>query len=531
MDDRQASVVEFRPLRTAAESYDVAILGGGLAGLTLAIHLKQRRPDTSVVVLEKREGPAPDAAFKVGESTVPSGSHYFAEVVGMKDHMEEVHLRKCGLRYWLSTADNADITQRFEKGPIAFPPHVDYQIDRGRFENELASRALSAGVDLLQGCRVGDVTIGADGHSVAFTQMGNETSLQARWVVDAAGRASLLKRKLGLGKDVDHTIDSSWLRLAGGLDLEQWGASDADWMARMTEPGLRQYSTNHLMGEGYWVWMIPLGTGPISIGVCADPRIHPFEEINELDGMIAWLRKHEPQLGEAIDSRRGDIQDFLRVQDFAYGVERQLSPDRWALVGEAGAFADPFYSPGSDFIGYSNSFSGDVIVRDLDGEDVGERIEFYNDFYLRTFASVLSSTEDQYLLYGNLRVTGAKLSYDSVMNHSGTVLLMVKDKLTDLELMKSVNADIDRIYQLNMRTQKLFQEWHSLDPNPAENPTGIGGPIKVLIERIVGLVQDYDDEALRSVIADHARTAEAMSVAVFHKAGSDLPEPPDPERR
>ena len=53
--------------------FDVAILGGGLAGLTLAIQLKQMRPQTTVVVLEKREGPAPLAAFKVGESTV--GAH------------------------------------------------------------------------------------------------------------------------------------------------------------------------------------------------------------------------------------------------------------------------------------------------------------------------------------------------------------------------------------------------------------------------------------------------------------------------
>ena len=33
MTDRQASIPEMRPLRTAAERYDVAILGGGLAGL------------------------------------------------------------------------------------------------------------------------------------------------------------------------------------------------------------------------------------------------------------------------------------------------------------------------------------------------------------------------------------------------------------------------------------------------------------------------------------------------------------------
>src|SRR5687767_10539004 len=136
--ERHASTVEIRPLRPAADRYDVAILGGGLAGLSLAIQLKRQRPDTSVAVLEKREGPAPLAAFKVGESTVPAGAHYFAEVVGMKDHLKEQHLLKCRLRFFLPEGDNSDITKRFEFGPDRFPPHDNYQIDRGLFENELA---------------------------------------------------------------------------------------------------------------------------------------------------------------------------------------------------------------------------------------------------------------------------------------------------------------------------------------------------------------------------------------------------------
>ena len=131
-------------------------------------------------------------------------------------------------------------------------------------------------------------------------------------------------------------------------------------MARMSEPGIRMLSTNHLMGEGYWVWMIPLSSGPISIGVCADPRFHPYEEISEFDRLLSWLHKHEPQLAATIAARQGDVEDFLRVKDFAYGVKQTYSTDRWSLVGEAAAFADPFYSPGSDFIGYGNTFTGDL---------------------------------------------------------------------------------------------------------------------------------------------------------------------------
>ena len=103
------------------DAYDVAVLGGGLAGLTFAIQLKRQRPETSIVVLDKREGDAPEAAFKVGESTVPAGAHYFAEIVGMKEHLEEFHIVKCGLRYFLTAAGNQDITKRVEVGPARFP--------------------------------------------------------------------------------------------------------------------------------------------------------------------------------------------------------------------------------------------------------------------------------------------------------------------------------------------------------------------------------------------------------------------------
>ena len=40
---------------SAGATADVAILGGGLAGLTLAIQLKQRDPAIAVTVLERRK--------------------------------------------------------------------------------------------------------------------------------------------------------------------------------------------------------------------------------------------------------------------------------------------------------------------------------------------------------------------------------------------------------------------------------------------------------------------------------------------
>ena len=46
------------------QPYDVIILGGGLAGLTLSIQLKRHKPDIKILILESRKGAASVAAHK-----------------------------------------------------------------------------------------------------------------------------------------------------------------------------------------------------------------------------------------------------------------------------------------------------------------------------------------------------------------------------------------------------------------------------------------------------------------------------------
>ena len=383
-------------------------------------------------------------------------------------------------------------------------------------------------MDLLQGARVQDVTLAPTGHSVTFTQLGEEVTVKARWVVDAAGRASFLKRKLGMGTNVGHVVNSAWVRLGGGFDLEDWGRHDAGFMARMSEPGQRMFSTNHLFGDGYWMWLIPLSSGPISIGVCTDASIHPFEEISTFDAFLDWLRRHEPQLADVVEARTDDIEDFLRVEDFAYGVERVFSPDRWSLVGEAGAFADPLYSPGSDFIGFGNVFTTDLITRDLDGEDIDALVERHNDFYLRTWAGAMSRTENLYPAFGNAWVTAAKIVWDGQLNHSGIVMLMVKDKLTDTEFMDSVEEDLFRLHRLNLNMQRLFREWNEIEQRPLTGPPA--GVNQLLRDAIARLNAEVDDEGIRDALRTQVSIAEAMAVALFYRAAQALDEPPPEDK-
>lgn len=92
-----------------AAATDVVILGGGLAGLSLAIQLKQREPQIGVIVLERRAHPVREAAFKVGESTVEIGAHYFSSVLGFREHLETEQIRKFGFRFFFPKAATISI--------------------------------------------------------------------------------------------------------------------------------------------------------------------------------------------------------------------------------------------------------------------------------------------------------------------------------------------------------------------------------------------------------------------------------------
>src|SRR6266480_2622556 len=172
------------PAEDSSDQYDVAILGGGMAGLTLALQLKKTRPTARVLVIEKQKHPVPEAAHKVGESTVEIAAHYLRDVLGLQEHLKTQHLRKFGLRMFFSTDGNQDITHRVEYGQIAEAPLPSYQLDRGRFENSLSSELPRQGIAFLDGCKVQQIALQpqSGAHRLLVLHEGNKREFRTRWV-------------------------------------------------------------------------------------------------------------------------------------------------------------------------------------------------------------------------------------------------------------------------------------------------------------------------------------------------------------
>lgn len=438
---------------------DVAIIGGGLAGLTLALQLRQRDPTCAITVIERRAHPVREAAHKVGESTVEIGAHYLAKVLGLQAHLDAEQIRKFGFRFFFSDR-RADLDQCTELGVSELLPTPSWQIDRGRFENFLGEQARALGVRFEDDAVVRTLTLAAgndDDHLVQFEHAGATQTLRSRWLVDASGRAGLLKRKLDLAMSNDHNANAVWWRVDGIIDPNDW-SQDPDWLQRCDPPD-RWRSTNHMCGPGYWFWLIPLSSGAHSLGIVCDAAMHPLDTMNTHDKAMDWLRTHQPRVAASLDRSAHTLQDFMFQRRFSYGCKQVFSRDRWALTGEAGLFLDPFYSPGTDFIAIANTYICDLIDKDRDGSDFRPYVALYQQLYVSFYENMLPLYQDQYPLFGDEQVMPVKVIWDYTYYWSLLAPLFFADRLTSMGVLGRLRPMFACASALNLAMQELLRDW------------------------------------------------------------------------
>ncbi len=479
----------------AAPEHHVAIAGGGVAALTLALELRATRPQTRILIVGATPHPVPEITHTVGESTVEISAHYLRDRLGLADHLNTAQIRKMGLRMFFSHNGNTDIAQRLELGSSAFIPQVTYQIDRGRLENELKRRCLSEGVEIVPG-RVRSVEIGSGERPHVLTvQDGNiSTSTTARWVVDASGRNRTLARQLGLRRGSEHNCNAVWLRVAAEVDVNQW-SDDPSWRSRLTE-GDRALSTNHLMGEGYWVWLIRLASGATSVGIVADPAFHPLERFNTLAKAQAWLGEYEPQCAAVLAQHQNSIKDFRVMRHYSHAVAKVYDGrERWCLTGDAGIFLDPLYSSGLDLIAIGNGLITDMLVRELDGEDVVARAGISDSLFRSLTEMWLAVYRNQYGLMGSPIVMSAKVIWDIAFYWGFLGLLYSNGRFARVADDPGVVPHLQGLIDLSNRMQQFFREWAAVEPRrPSATFVDLYSPMSFMSTfhtAMIGRATDY----------------------------------------
>ena len=413
-----------------SEVFDVAILGGSLAGAASALLLLREQPGLRIVILEK------SIAFprRVGEATVEVSSFFLSRVLGLTQFLNETQLAKQGMRFWFANPQVQALDESSEIGGRYLARLPAWQVDRSTLDEEVLRRAGAAGAVILRPAKATGVTLQSGGRqSVAWRSESpdahpNPAPIQVRWVIDASGFSCLLARQEGWFRRNDaHPTTACWARWTGVQDWDSQALAQRfpQWAAACQ--GIRATATNHLVGDGWWAWCIPLKGGDYSVGVVLDQR------------RVTWSREEKPlgaRLKEFLCAHPVGREMFQHAEpvagdvkwraNLAYSSERYAG-DGFVLVGDAAAFLDPFYSPGMDWLSYTVTRGSQLILAGLRGEPTAPRVARHNqDFtqaYARWFAAIY---QDKYDWIGDFELMSVGFQLDLSMYYIGVVSQPVK---------------------------------------------------------------------------------------------------------
>jgi flavin-dependent dehydrogenase len=303
------------------EACDVAVIGGGPAGSTVAALLARR--GHRVIALEKARHPR----FHIGESLLPMNLPLF-ERLGVLDKVRALGVFKAGADF---EADNQRgyNTFAFARALGKSPPHA-YQVWRQDFDRMLYQHARECGADAREGHEV--TAVEQQGPRATRLDVraddGRSYSLQARYLVDASGRDAFLaaKRKLRR-KNRQHQSAAIFGHFRGAA-------------ARLGEDAgnISIYRFEH-----GWMWMIPLPDGVMSVGAVCRPEYLKQRKGRTVEYLLDTL-KQSPGLWQRME-RAALIGEVRVTGNYSYDSTRMGGPG-WVLIGDAFAFLDPVFSSG-----------------------------------------------------------------------------------------------------------------------------------------------------------------------------------------
>ena len=363
-------------------SYDVIIAGGALGGAATAILLLRERPDLKVLVVEK------SATFgrRVGEATVEVSGYFLCRVLGLTQYLNEAHLVKQGMRFWFANTRSQNLADCSEIGGKYLSRVPAFQVDRAALDEEVLRRATELGAELWRPAVAGRIQLNPGGQQTVDVRFQDHTrTVSGRWVVDASGVAALLARQQGWWRpNEEHPTTAVWARWTGVKDWDGWELSRKYPAWAMACHGVRATATNHIIGAGWWAWLIPLKGGDVSVGVVFDQRQVQWAEGGSLGQRLKDFLMEHPVGRELLADaqwREGDV--FWR-KNLSYR-SACLAGDGFSLVGDAGAFLDPFYSPGMDWVSYSSWSTAQLILAQQRGDDVGPLVARHNRNFARSY--------------------------------------------------------------------------------------------------------------------------------------------------
>ena len=340
--------------------------------------------------------------------------------LAMWHHLEREQLPKEGLRYWFTNARVTGHADASETGAFIRSVVPSFQLRRDRLDEHLLATAVAEGAELLRPARVSDVTVGKFDHRVRVETNGETRDISCRWLLDATGRVNLLGRKLNLiERNEEHPTAAIWCRWKNVRHIDDLAVRVGIAGGNV---GSRRLGTNHYTGYGFWIWVIPLGNGETSIGLVFDKRLVDLHHSrNRAADFVAFLNAI-PSLRELLEGAEPRLEDLRFYGSLPYATKQYMG-EGWALLGDAAAFLDPYYSPGLDHASFTAEATVEIIGKDAMSVDVAPLIAEHNATFLRSYWRFFRAIyKDKYYYMGESDLLSASVLIDTAQYYLFVVM-------------------------------------------------------------------------------------------------------------
>ncbi|MFC4536635.1 NAD(P)/FAD-dependent oxidoreductase [Sphaerisporangium dianthi] len=372
----------------AADRYDVAILGSGMAGGMLGAVLA--RNGVKVLILDAGTHPR----FAVGESTIPYTSG-MARLIGERYGVPELKYLSNFKGTIKKVSPNCGQKQNFgfvyhREGQSQIPEEINQLVVPVVFRTEthlfrqdvdayLFHLAVKYGAEPRLATRVTDIVVDPDEGAVLRTDRGEE--FRADYVVDGSGFRSPLADKFELRETPTRARTHSRCLFTHMIGVRPF--DDSPTARRHVHPDPWHHGTLHHVFDGGWLWVIPFDNYPgapnplCSVGLTLDPRKFPKGQTPPAEEFAGFLDRF-PEIAWQFEGAKA-VRPWVSTDRLQYSTKRVVG-ERYCLTSHAAGFIDALYSRGlANTLAVVNALGWRLIAAAKDGDWSKERFEYVED--------------------------------------------------------------------------------------------------------------------------------------------------------